>query len=100
MPKVGHKSHAPRVIYCAECDEHHLHEVQIAKESTGKITRSLTCPVCQARTNLGIACPKCGECRMRVVTTRHRGGVTIRERECRSCRHSIRTREIIESFAS
>lgn len=98
MPQV-------RSVYCPECRGFRAHEVVIQRESKrkgGKITRVIRCSACHNSVPLGVCCPKCWDVRLRQVYTRHRGAATIRVKQCVNpkCGRRIRTREVIESFAS
>jgi hypothetical protein len=83
--------------HCPDCRGHRLHAVRVIRGGDGKVTRDLICSACEAVTRLGICCPKCGECRLGVETTRHRGACTVRVKRCLSCSHRFRTRECVES---
>lgn len=98
MPQV-------RSVYCPECRGFRAHEVLIHREPKrkgGKITRIIRCSCCTNAIPLGVCCPKCGDVRLRQCFTRHRGAATIRVMQCVNpkCGHRIRTRTVIESFAS
>lgn len=43
----------------------------------------------------GPSCPDCGCAHLPVLYTRHRGGRTVRVRECRNCGRRIHTTERI-----
>jgi hypothetical protein len=82
------------------CSGHRLHEITTTVHPGGRVTREATCTVCCETEPYGICCPKCGDVRFQIITTRHRtGGATFRVKRCRHCRHRIRTRETVESVA-
>lgn len=101
---------AAQAFPCADCHGVRLHAILVYREIVNghlvKVTRIRSCTACQKRSPLqpkaqpGIACPKCGDCRLTVKYTRHRGpGVTVRVRRCVGCGHQIRTAEVVESYA-
>ena len=83
--------------HCADCRGHRMHAVRAVRSPGGKVTRDLICTACEAVTRLGLACPKCGDCRFKTEYTRHRAGCAVRVKSCRSCGHRIRTKETVES---
>ncbi|MBP3955496.1 hypothetical protein J8F10_09400 [Gemmata sp. G18] len=91
----------PRVqgkgAYCAECRGHRLHAVCCTRSPSGVVTRNMTCGGCETVTRIGLCCPKCGDCRLRVDWTRHRAGSTVRRKSCLNCGHRMRTRETFEA---
>jgi hypothetical protein len=99
------RSHKGFAHLCEQCRGVRLHTIEIRRG--GLITRRmLVCSACSAEKKLphteqpGICCPACGDCRLRTKFTRHRQpGVTTRVRQCLSCSHRIRTKEVLDSLA-
>ncbi len=83
--------------YCADCRGHRLHTIRLCRSPNGVVTRDMVCSACETVTRLGLSCPKCGDVRFKLHTTRHRAGATVRSKSCRGCGHRIRTREIVEA---
>ena len=93
---------------CKSCGGHRLHVVRLIPDpDSGVQRRAFICTTCETVTpipkveRLGTSCPKCGDCRK--PRTRHtyhiRGGITLRERQCRHCRHRFMERSVIVTNA-
>lgn len=48
----------------------------------------------------GLKCPRCGSQKLPVAYVRHYAGTAVRVRECKDCRHRVRTRERLESTSA
>lgn len=98
----------PLSLPCPDCQGERQHYVRISttKGEQGQRRRVLACTVCEREASIptgeqpGICCPKCGDIRLTVVFTRHRKGQTVRVKRCFGCKHRVRTKEVIESYAA
>lgn len=92
---------------CPGCVGVRLHTARARRDpATARVTRVMVCSACDHATVIppaeqpGLCCPRCGDCRLRSLFTRHgRPGVTTRVRQCVGCGHRIRTAEHVESYA-
>lgn len=88
-----------RVCHCDYCRGYRLMRVVVTRGgAAGPTTREVVCPACEHRKPFGLCCPKCGDCRLPQLFTRHRpDGTTLRVRKCAHCANRVRVKEVLVS---
>lgn len=96
-----------KFITCARCVGVRLHHIRVkVTKRTGHRVRIRVCSACSKKSpipfaeQVGIACPKCQDIRLKVYSVRHRLFTTTRVKVCLNCGHPIRTVERFESYSA